>query len=55
MKDKNLVKVESLLGILDDESIKHKGLDFDIVIPINEQSMVKDTPFDKEIDGSIEE
>jgi hypothetical protein len=45
-----------LLGILDDESIKHKELEFDKVIPIEHQfSAEKRDPHDKEIDESVEE
>ena len=53
MKDKGVVKIK---GILDDESIVHKELDFEKVIPPDHlRSLDKEMTLDKDIEASIEE
>ena len=53
MNDKGVVKIK---GILDDESIVHKELDFEKVIPPDHlRSLDKEMTLDKDIEASIEE
>ena len=55
--DKSTIKITGLMGILDDESIKHKELDFDKVCPPDLMRPIdnKESALGKDIGESLEE
>ena len=55
VKDKGVIPVAGLKGILDDESIVHKELDFEKVIPVQHRGSIDKETLDNQLEASIEE